>query len=171
MRLSNILHFLAYQSAWFITLLFAARGHGLLGGTCALLITAGQLICAPAHRRQLATYQALVWITLGGCVVDTLLVQWGYLQFPNARYPGLTAPFMVGLWVSFAFSVCYFLTPYLKRYGLMTLLATLGFPLAYAAGAHLGAATLPQGFSSLVAIGLGHGLMLPFICYYCLKEM
>jgi hypothetical protein len=72
---------------------------------------------------------------------------------------------MVGLWVSFGFSVCYFLGPYIKRYGLMTLLSAVGFPLAYAAGAHLGAATLPLGLLSLIAIGLGHGLMLPLLCY------
>lgn len=172
MRLPRILQFIAYQATWFITLLLAAHGQGGLGCLCALLITAGQLACAPDYRGRLATYQAMAWITLGGCGIDTLLVQWNYLHFTDAPYPGLTAPFMVGLWVSFAFSVCYFLGPYLRRYGLMTLLCALGFPLAYAAGAHLGAATLPQGIASLIAIGLGHAVMLPLLCYYVidLKE-
>lgn len=141
---------LAAQGAWWACLLCARAGFERAALIGPALYVAAHLLLRPALRTRLAALAA--GSALLGLLVDTLLMRASALSFPRSASP-LSPAWMVSLWAVFGLQ----LSASLERLTRAPLaaaaaLGALGGPLAYRAGASLGAASLPPG--GMTAVGL-----------------
>lgn len=157
-RIGNIL---LYQGAWFAAVFGAAYGHPSLGLAAALAAVAVHLVTAPRPERELA----LIGIAVAtGLLFETLLVASGWVRMPpGSLFAQVTPLWMVALWAAFATTLNVGLRSLRHRYGLCALLAGIGAPLAYHAGARLGALEWIDALPALAAIALGWAVAMPLL--------
>lgn len=127
----------AYQLAWFAVLIGAARGMAWAGALVALLVGAAHLW----QRRD-----AIEWRLMGACLAIGLLVDsilGGTGQVRYADWPSAAAPYwMLSLWLAFATTLNHSLRWLMTRPMVAVLVGAVCGPLAYLAGAKLGALEL-----------------------------
>jgi hypothetical protein len=154
--------FVLFQLVWFAAVGGAGAERFAVGPlvVCGLLAyTAARL---PAERRgELA--RAAVVLGAIGFVVDSAVQRAGLLRFAGAGDGPWAPPWIVAMWVQMAVALPA-LAPLARRPWLGALLGAIGGPLAYAAGARLGAAELaaapPVVYGGLAAIW---GLAVPLL--------
>ena len=149
-RAFNAFNFAAYQAAWFAAVVGAAQGFAWAGGAVALAVTGVHV----ALRR--ATLELrLIGASAGiGILVDSTLAITGQVRFVSA-WPQSLAPFwMVCLWMAFATTLNHSLQWLMSRPVAAGLAGALGGPLAYLAGAKLGALTIVTPAMTLPIIAL-----------------
>jgi hypothetical protein len=159
-RRSLVLNFVGFQATWWALILGAANGLWLAGVGFAF----GWFLL---HLRS----QGSVWpvdLKLGvaavlmGAVLDSSLVLLGLLEFPAAASVGpLTPPWMLALWVAFAFTLGHSLSWLAGRYLLATLVGAICGPLAYTGGQAMGAVLLIQPVGSWLAVGAIYAFATP----------
>lgn len=156
------INFLIYQTGWLVCVLGAAQGWPWAGTAFALLALTWHLRQANDARAELS----LVAIaTLVGALWDSTLAASGLVSFANGvLIEGTAAHWMVALWVLFATTLNVSLA-WLKQHLLgAALLGALGGPLAYLAGARLGALSLPDTNLALPLLAIGWALITPLLC-------
>ena len=146
----RICNFVAYQLAWFACVLGAAHDLAWLGAAFALTVAAAHLALRPAaiEIRLIAVAAAV------GFVVDSVLVRSDLVEFASARWAGWAPYWMVSLWVAFATTLNHSLRWLAQRPAVATLCGAIGGPLAYLAGAKLGALTIATPAMTLPFIAL-----------------
>jgi hypothetical protein len=157
------LRLLAFQAGWFACVLGAARGMPVLGP---VLVGAFVLLHLVANRRVWEREAALLAASaLVGYAADSILVLAGVLRFPpQASLGGPSALWMVALWVNLALTLNGPLGWLKGRHALAALLGAAGGPLAYEAGARLGAASLGDPYwASLAAVAVEWSLAMPLL--------
>jgi hypothetical protein len=144
------MNFLAYQLAWFAVILGAARGHAWAGAAVALLVAALHL----ARHRNAAELKLMGLALLIGALVDSTLAISGQVKFA-AAWPEDLAPFwMLSLWLAFATTLNHSLRWLMHRPVFAALAGALGGPLAYLAGAKLGALVIVAPTTTLPLIAM-----------------
>lgn len=139
----------AYQLAWFAVLLGAANGYAWAGAAVAVLVCAAHL----ALRRQPLEIALLGLCLALGVIVDSTLAISGQVQF--AAWPFEIAPWwMTALWLAFATTLNHSLRWLMIRPALAVLVGAIGGPLAYLAGARLGALDIATPHTALPLIAL-----------------
>lgn len=139
----------AYQLAWFAVLIGAARGFAWAGAAVALLVCAVHL----AMRRQALEVGLMVLCLSLGIIVDSTLAISGQVHF--AAWPLEVAPYwMTALWLAFATTLNHSLRWLMVRPALAVLVGSIGGPLAYLAGARLGALDIATPGTALPLIAL-----------------
>jgi apolipoprotein D and lipocalin family protein len=94
-----------------------------------------------------------------GLVVDTALLRSGELRFVAGTWPEGFAPYwMLSLWAAFATTLNHSLRWVMRRPWVAALLGVIGGPLAYLAGAKLGALHLASLQTALPLIGVAWGI-------------
>lgn len=163
MRLASAI---AFQGAWFSCVLGAARGWPWLGPA---IVAALSAIFLALTSPRAGSARLLLVAALLGLVVDGGLVAGHALAFtPVAGGPALLAPWMVALWVGFATTLPWSMDFLRGRPVLSAILGAILGPMAYWAGARLGAISLGTSLPlSLGAIALGWGLALPALVMTC----
>lgn len=162
--MSSVLNIVLYQVAWFCCVLGAAHGHSLLGPAVVMLIVLVHLrLLSQRPGRELVF---IVIATLAGTALDSVYAGIGILHFAGTA-PGaaLAPPWIAALWASFATIVNHSLAWLRERTVLCILLGALGGPLAYLAGAQLGA--IEWQVSPELAVGviaLAWAVALPVMC-------
>lgn len=146
----NLWNFVAYQCAWFAVILGAAHGMAQEGVAVAVLVAAVHLALRP-ERVELQLIGAAV---LAGLVVDSALVVSGRVQFAAAWPQGLAPLWMLSLWAAFATTLNHSMRWLMARPAVAALAGAMGGPLAYLAGAKLGALTLVAPLASLTLIAV-----------------
>ena len=125
------------QACWFACVLGGAKGLLWLGPTLTILFALQVVALAPRPRRE------LIFLTLAamlGSAGDRIVVALGAFSFiPDFWAPWGYPLWMTSLWVAFAGMFGYGLKWLRGRYLLAGLLGAFGGPLAYSAGASLGA--------------------------------
>jgi len=134
----NLWNFVAYQCAWFAVILGAAHGMPQAGAAVAVLLAAVHL----ALRRERAEWRLIAAAFIAGVVVDSALVISGKVQFASAWPPSFAPFWMLSLWMAFATTLNHSLRWLMTRPVAAALAGALGGPLAYLAGAKLGALTI-----------------------------
>ncbi len=166
MNLKNYLfHIVAYYAAWFGAILLAASNQA----SYATLTASLAVMCQIVWQHNVAKRTQGLWLMISlfvffGTISDTVIMQMGLIEFaanPFADY--LSAPWMSALWASFAITFYSLLPWFFERYLLVGFLSLLSFPIAYAAGAALHAATLPHGYMSSIIIGMIWAVVFPLI--------
>jgi Protein of unknown function (DUF2878) len=145
--------FVAYEACWFACILGAAHGFPWVGPVAVAVCAAVHLAWMQDRLREAAW---LVWCGLFGFGADSLLGYLGVLSFPHPSWiPWLSPPWLVSMWICFAFTFHGCVDWLLGRYVLGAVLGALGGPLAYWAGERMGAVVFGRDLeTSLVAIGV-----------------
>jgi hypothetical protein len=151
----------AYQCAWLACVLGMAQQRPVLGLAVALATVLIHLHAAKAPRRELALVGVAVAL---GLVFESGLLASGWVRMqaplPNA---GNLPVLMVVLWGAFATTLNVALRPMRHRYLACAALAAVGAPLAYVAGARLGAIEWVEALPALLAISIGWAVLLPLL--------
>jgi uncharacterized protein DUF2878 len=134
----NLWNFAAYQLAWFAVIISAARGMAWAGAIVALLVAAVHV----ALRRDPLELK-LIGLSVGiGLLVDSTLALTGQVRFASAWPDGFAPYWMLSLWIAFATTLNHSLRWLMNRPVAAAFAGAAGGPLAYLAGAKLGALTL-----------------------------
>lgn len=143
----NLFNFLAYQLTWFAVILGAAHDYAWVGAAVALGVAAVHLGLRPAALE----YKLIAAAVVLGLLVDTTLVMTRQVHFDAEILP--IAPYwMLSLWIAFATTLNHSLRWLMLRPAAAGLLGAVGGPLAYLAGAKLGALSLSTPSTALALI-------------------
>ncbi len=147
----KLVNALVYNAGWFACV--GGAGHGLPWAG-ALAACAGLALHLGVSERPREEAQFVASAVVLGCAMDSLQSLAGTFTFrPEQTFHGLAPVWLASVWVLFAttFSGC--LSFIQGRWALMALFGAVGGPLAYFAGAKLGAVTMPDGAGRAVALG------------------
>lgn len=160
-----LFHTVSYYIAWFATI-FSARNENPWGGPIVVVFIT---ILQWFFLRKKVYFKHLVYFTLTlsglGFIIDSIAIQQKLLTLAANPLSPFSSPWMIGIWVNFAVIFYDCARTYFKHYIIIGLLALLGFPVAYFAGAKLQAASLPHHSVFLIYLGVIWGILLPIICY------
>ena len=150
-----------YQCAWFACVLSAAARQPYIGVAAAAATVLLHLYVAPAPRRELLL---MLLVTLAGAAFESLLLASGWVRSAPALLRGSAVPLsMVALWAAFATTLNVSLRALRHRYLLTAAIAAVGAPLAYKAGAALGALQWVEATPALLLVGGGWAVLLPLL--------
>lgn len=157
----TLLMMLAVQAGWAACVVGAASGRGWLGPSVVAVMLSVRVATEP-HKAEFI--RMLVSALLIGVALDGLLAATGVLVFPDAAESPWPIPvWLMALWGNFvlALDALHWLA---SRPALAGAVGAVGGPLAYLAGARLGAVTLgPTEAGALVAIALEWAAALPLL--------
>jgi len=144
----RLFNFVAYQLAWFACVLGAAHDLAWAGTLFAVAVAALHL----ALRRDPAELRLVVSAAAIGFLVDSALARAQFVEFASADWNGWAPVWMVSLWMAFATTLNHSLHWLASRPWVAALAGAIGGPLAYLAGAKLGALTLAAPTPALILI-------------------
>jgi hypothetical protein len=145
-------NFIGFQIGWFACVLGAAHGYWALGPVVVALILILQLrvVSNPASEIRLVLFSLIL-----GFLFDSSLIQVGFFSLnANVLAPWGSAPWMAAMWANFALTLRHSMSWLRGRYLLGAALGACCGPLAYVAGARLGAMEILAG---LLPFGLALG--------------
>ena len=155
----QLINFTGFQLGWFACVLSAANDKPMLGVACALLLLGLHFFLSTQPRRDLVL---ITGIALIGSSWDSLLTWQQLMLFSSGQYHHNIAPVWISaMWLMFASTLNVSLRWLYGRYVLAAILGAFAGPLAYQAGAALGAVTLPQPLLGLAMMSVGWALMMP----------
>ena len=153
-----LLNIIGFQVGWFACVLGAAYGHPLLGPLAALLIIGLHLKFQPDRQ---AESMLMLCVALIGSAYDQCLMWLGLVSYNHSFWsPDWLPIWMITLWLLFATTLNGSLKWLQGRYVLASLFGFIGGPLAYWAGAKLGAINWLQYELSL-ALAFGWAILMP----------
>jgi len=158
-----LLHAMAYYTAWFAGTMLAARGHAWIS-CCVVMACVSLQCCCPYHRvcHRPHMLNFIELLLLLSTLVDSILVGCRVMLYQaNPFAPYMTAPWMMALWASFAIMLCTLLSSLFRHLYVLGLLSLVGFTLAYALAAHIGAVLFPYGVQTCWLIGIIWFFLLP----------
>ena len=147
-----ILNLVLFQAGWLACVWGAAYGYAAEGVLAALAIVAWHVSRAAEPRREaaLAAIAAAV-----GFAFESLLLQSGWVRVEAGVY------WLVILWALFATTLNYSLRALQPRPWIAAAVGAIGGPLAYYAGARIGAIDFVQPAAMLAALAAGWALATP----------
>lgn len=157
----KVINFIAVEAGWFGCVLGAALGapwFGLLV-VCAVVTLHLVMVALPARELKLMGVAAAF-----GLVFDSLLLNTGWLAYPNGFFlPGVAPYWIVAMWISF--STCFNVSMrWLHgRRALAAITGALLGPMSYYAGAELGGVTLVNPVAAMVALSIGWFFGMPLM--------
>jgi hypothetical protein len=131
-------------------ILSAARGWAWIGALVALIVAAAHVTL----RREPRELRAIGLAVLIGLLVDSTLALTGQVRFASPWPAGLAPYWMLSLWAAFATTLNHSMHWLMTRPVGAALAGAAGGPLAYLAGARLGALTLVTPATTLAIISL-----------------
>lgn len=136
-----ILNICFFQAGWWACVISAAYGYAWLGvSTVAVIAVVHFFYVSTSRRLDLLLACAALLV---GLLANTAIAAAGAMTFPPSTWARPLAPaFMLALWFNFALTLTTMLRWLRRRYVLAALVGALGGPLAYFAGARLGALIL-----------------------------
>ena len=148
-----------YQAGWAACILGAAHGVPGVGLAASAAIVAWHLARARRATEELLLVCAAA---SAGLFFETALLQTGWVRYPGASGLGYLAPlWMAALWGLFATTLNVSLRALRERSLIAAMLGAVGAPVAYYAGARLGALDLVSPVPALAAIALGWAVATP----------
>jgi len=154
---------LLQQAAWWVAVLGAAHGSPRLAALAGAAVVALHLLARPGERRRVAAVAAAAGAF--GFLSDSLLVSAGLTAFGGG---GASSPaWMVGLWAAFGAGLTASLrAPAAWPAPRLAVLAALAGPVAYRAGASLGAIAFPDGaVPALLAVAAQWAVGIPVLAW------
>lgn len=149
----------AFQIGWFACVLGAARDLPWIGTGVAAVIVGLHLARPATPREEMKLIAAVVLI---GGLWDSLLAVSGVLGFTSGvLVNGIAPPWILGMYALFATTLNVSLNWLHGRWLLAVVLGAVSGPLAYWAGARLGAVTMAQPALALGALAVGWAVLMP----------
>lgn len=163
-KIEMLVNFAGFQAGWFACVLGAAAGYPLAGPVVVIAVVLGQML----WRRERRGDATLLLLAGGlGWSLDSLLVGLGVMAFPpEAALVRPTALWMVALWINLAATLRVSFAWLDGRWALAAVLGAVAGPLAYGAGARLGAIDLGgRPALSLALIGVEWLIAMPVLMW------
>ncbi len=152
------------QVAWFVAVTSGAGGHWWPGVAAVSTVVAVHLLVSarPGHEGV-----RLVLAGLFGFAADSLLGYTGACSWSGGAAEGRLPPaWLTALWLNFATMLTASLMWLVPRWRLAMAFGAVGGPLAYLAGARLGALSFPHGAAiGLTAVGLCWAVAMAVLVY------
>jgi len=159
--MSLLVNFLMFQMAWFACVLGGAHQLPWVGPAMVAVVVAVHLGRVPDARAESAL---LVIAAVIGAVFDSALVSTGWLVYPSGQMASYLAPYwIVAMWVAFATTLNVSLHWLKRRPVLAAVFGGVGGPLAFLAGAKLGAVTFVDPVSGYAALAVGWAVLMPLL--------
>jgi hypothetical protein len=139
----NGINFVAFYVGWAVCVMAGAAGATLISLTFATVVIALHLALTPRPGRE-----AAIVATLGvtGYAIDSLITGAGAYTFVGPRFLGVGAPiWIIGLWAMFATTLNASLAWLRANLAMAAVFGLVGGPLAFLAGAKLGAIEVTTG--------------------------
>lgn len=160
-----IKNFLLFKLGWIGIVAGAATGYVIPGTLIAVLAIAEHLRTAS---RRSAEIRLLALALIAGITWETALVSTGVLQYPG---PGglndaMPPAWIVVLWALFATTLNNSLAWLKQHWSLAAIGGALGGPMAFWAGAQMGAVSFPVPVLALTVLAIGWALLLPLLVQY-----
>lgn len=156
-----LLNIAVYQIVWFACVASAASGHAPVGIAVAAAAVALHLALARVPLREL---RLIAFAAVLGGAFESLLVASGWVRMDaDLLVAGVVPLWMVALWAAFATTLNVSLRALRSRYLLGAVLAGTGAPLAYYAGARLGALEWTHALPAALMIAAGWAVLLPLL--------
>jgi Protein of unknown function (DUF2878) len=157
----SVAYFLVGQGAWFVCVLAAARGFSVIAvGVVAVLLAVHLSIVA----RPVVEAKFLSAVLFIGAVWESLLVRLNLLVYPQGlSIEGFAPAWILAVWLLFGaqFNTCY---AWLKgRPAAAAVLGAIAGPLAFRAGAALGAVKFNRPLGTTLALIAGWALILALL--------
>lgn len=161
-------NFIGFQIGWFACVLGAAHGYPLLGPLLAIPIVGLHLV---RHADKPQEILLILSVTLVGSLYDQILMMFGLVSYAPAIWSERWLPiWMITLWILFSTTLNMSLRWLQGRYLLAALFGFIGGPLAYWAGARLGAIQWLSHDSLLLALAAGWAILMPlFMKFSCMS--
>ncbi|HEX5538980.1 MAG TPA: DUF2878 domain-containing protein [Methylophilaceae bacterium] len=159
-----VINIVGFQVGWFSCVLGAAQAMPWLGPLVAAPILAWHLLNAANIRDEL---KLIIVASLLGALFDQTLLSAGLLRFADsAAWPAYLLPaWMMALWLLFNTTLNVGLRWMRGRILIAALFGFIGGPLAYLAGAKLGAIKLLDMPILLAVLGIGWGVLMPILLW------
>ncbi len=157
----------ASYGVWWACVGGAAAGWPWAGPAAAAAFAFGCAWTAAGGRQRVARLVLAALAGVLGYLADSVLVLAGVLSFPaHAALGWPSALWMVALWVNLALTMDSSMAWLRGRYVAAALFGALGGPLAYAAGARVGAAAIgPSASTGLAAVVVVWAAAMPFLVW------
>jgi hypothetical protein len=157
--LTLVLNVALFQAGWLACVLAAAHGLPWAGIAAAAAVVTWHAL----HARRAAEELKLVALAVAvGALCDSALAASGWIEFaPQAAAEGLAPWWILAMWALFGTTLNVSLAWLRSRLPLAALLGAMSGPLAYWAGARLGALELRQPAAALGALALVWAASLP----------
>jgi hypothetical protein len=164
-----IVNFVGFQIGWFACVLGAAYGKPWVGPLVVLFLFLVHLALSGEKPREVALALAAAVI---GFAFDSLLIAAGTFFPARDFFPApLSSLWLVAMWVNFALLLNVSLRWLKGRYFLGAALGFIGGPMAYYAGARLGAIRMPDPLAlKLLILAVAWGLAVPFLFWISGKK-
>lgn len=167
--IAKIINFVLFQLAWLAAVLGAAHGMIWPSVLAALVFLAYQIWVSDCPEADLTLVGIAV---LSGIVVDTVFTHSGWMTYATHWPWANVAPlWILAMWASFALVINHSVS-WLKGHSLSAAaFGLIGGPLAYWAGARLGAMefTLNHTWHALILIGVLWALVSPLLFFVALR--
>lgn len=157
-----LIHSITYNVAWLAAIIFAAKNCEFIAVTVVLATVMVQLIWQYYVAKRTQGMMLFVGVFfLSGMLVDTALYHAGLMEFSAHYFTWLSPMWMMSLWISFSLTFYATLQVLFNKYLLLSMLAFVLLPFAYAVGAMLGAAEFPYGYWSAFVVGAVWAVLFP----------
>ncbi|WP_240031972.1 DUF2878 domain-containing protein [Pseudomethylobacillus aquaticus] len=157
------INFIAFQLGWLACVIGAAQGMPWLGPLVALVVVLWHLRHKADAGRELSWILAAVAV---GSLFDQALLSLGWISFVSSSWPAWLLPaWMVSLWLLFCTTLNVSMRWMHGRWLIAMVFGAVGGPLAYLAGAKLGAMSLLDTEAMLIALAIGWGCLMPALLW------
>ncbi|MGD8926343.1 MAG: DUF2878 domain-containing protein [Thioalkalispiraceae bacterium] len=157
----SILNIVLFQIGWFACVLGAANNYSLAGSLVAVMIITLHLLTSKNWLQEMLLVTVVMLI---GFAWDSLLVFMNWIDYPAGQLVPATAPYwIVIMWGLFSTTLNVSLSWLKDKLVLSIIFGAVGGPLAYYAGAKLGALELINREYALLALSVGWGILTPLL--------
>jgi len=141
----------------------AAKNQPSIGIAVAIVVTGIYFYLA---ENRLHAISILILITLIGGTWDSFLTSQQVLVFDSGMIAPYLAPtWIIAMWLSFATTINVAFRWLYQKYILAFVLGAISGPLAYQAGAALGAVNIPDNMTANTFLAAGWGILMPLFAF------
>jgi hypothetical protein len=157
----TLINIILFQIGWFACVLGGASDNALYGVLIAITIILFHLFSSSEWRSELILVIAAMII---GFSWDSYLVYKQWIAYPHGQLIAGTAPYwIVTMWALFTITFNNSLNWLKDRIIVSIIFGAIGGPLAYFAGARLGALEFQDTTSGLIALAVGWAILTPLL--------
>ena len=156
-----LINLLSFKTGWVASVASAAASVPVLGAAAAAGVVGFHLARVQNVR---AEAWLLILVALIGLAWESALVWAGLINYDTGfLVPGFAPYWIVAMWVLFATTLNISMRWLRKNAIVTSLVGAIGGPLAFVAGESMGAVSFTNPSMSLIVIGIGWALLLPFL--------
>lgn len=159
--MNMFVNIIAFKIGWISSVVGVANGMPLLGPIVILAAIAIHLVAVrePASELRLILMTAVI-----GAGVDSIMISAGWLSYPSGTLlVGFSPYWIVAMWMLFATTFNVSFRWLQSRMFLAVVLGAVSGPLSYYFGAKFGAVTLNDVSTSMIALAIGWGALMPVL--------